>query len=134
MFFRKRQPAPQPVSPQQPVVTISAVLRLLEAQNERLLNMSASLDALKADVASLGTEVAQAVALIQANATVVANAAADEAEITALEAQVTSLRDQLAAALAPAPTPAPVAPTARFVSRVGNEDCRGTRSPAFVTP
>ena len=65
--------------------------------------MSAALDSLKADVSSLATEVAQAIALIQANAAATSAAAADAAEITDLQAQVTTLRDQLAAALAPAP-------------------------------
>ena len=78
-------------------------LALVQSLTRKTDYMSASLDELKADVASLGTEVAQAIALIQANATNTANAAADAAEITDLKAQVTSLRDQLAAALAPAP-------------------------------
>lgn len=71
--------------------------------------MSAALDSLKADVSSLATEVAQAIALIQANAAATSAAAADAAEITDLQAQVTTLRDQLAAALAPAPVAAPSA-------------------------
>lgn len=79
------------------------VLRLLKLLIEKDANMSAALDTLKTDVASLATEVAQAIALIQANATTIAAAAADAAEITDLQTQVTSLRDQLAAALAPAP-------------------------------
>ncbi len=64
--------------------------------------MSAALDALKTDIASLATEVTQAVTLIQANAAATSTAAADADEITALQTQVTQLRDQLAAALAPA--------------------------------
>ena len=63
--------------------------------------MSAVFNSLKADVASLATEVEQAIALIQANAAATSTAAADAAEITDLQTQVTALRDQLAAALAP---------------------------------
>lgn len=110
-FRGRRFSAPQPVKvlpPKQEVTpdvlrSEEALLLLLQTQNERIALMSASLDALKSDVASLATEVTQAIALIQANAASAASAAADEAEITALEAQVTSLRDQLAAALAPVP-------------------------------
>ena len=65
--------------------------------------MSAALDTLKADVASLATEVAQAISAIQANNTNSANAAADAQAIADLTAQVVTLRDQLAVALAPAP-------------------------------
>ena len=83
------------------------VLRLLKLLFERDTHMSAALDALTADIASLATEVAQAIALIQANATATSTAAADAAEITDLQTQVTSLRDQLAAALAPAPVTPP---------------------------
>ena len=98
---------PQKTEASQDVMRL--IFDIVKDQNERLALMSASLDALKADVTSLGTEVAQAIALIQANAANTATAAADEAEITALEATVTSLRDQLAAALAPAPVVTPPA-------------------------
>ena len=93
----------QPVSSQPIAATSFAVVRHLQALTAKVNLMSQELDALKADIVSLGTEVTQAIALIQANASTVASAAADEAEITALESQVTSLRDQLAAALAPTP-------------------------------
>ena len=46
MFFLKRQPAPQPVSSQQPVVTISSVMRQLQNLTERLDHMSTEVQAI----------------------------------------------------------------------------------------
>jgi len=92
MFWRRKSPDPT-----------QQLLSIVQTILEKEVAMSAALDSLKADVSSLATEVAQAIALIQANAAATSAAAADAAEITDLQAQVTTLRDQLAAALAPAP-------------------------------
>ena len=98
MFWRRKFPDPT-----------QQILSIVQTILEKEIVMSAALDSLKADVSSLATEVAQAIALIQANAAATSAAAADAAEITDLQAQVTTLRDQLAAALAPAPVAAPSA-------------------------
>lgn len=98
MFWRRKSPDPT-----------QQLLSIVQTILEKEVAMSAALDSLKADVSSLATEVAQAIALIQANAAATSAAAADAAEITDLQAQVTTLRDQLAAALAPAPVAAPSA-------------------------
>lgn len=98
MLFRRKSPDPT-----------QQLLSLVQTLIEKELAMSAALDSLKADVASLATEVAQAIALLQANAAATSTAAADAAEITDLQTQVTALRDQLATALAPAPAPAAAA-------------------------
>jgi len=89
-----------------PPVNLVPLYALIHSLIQEVNTMSAALDTLKADVASLATEVAQAVAAIQADAAATANAAADNQTIADLTTQVVSLRDQLAAALAPATPPA----------------------------
>ena len=82
---------------------IEFVMRQLKILTEKVDQMVLDFSALDADIASLSSEVAQLISVTKANGTAAADDAANVAALAQRDATIKSLRDQIAAALAPAP-------------------------------
>jgi len=96
MSWRRKSPDPT-----------QQLLSLVQILTAKVDQMALDFTALDADISSLKQEVAQAISLIQANASNAASAAADAAALAQRDADIKMLCDQLAAALAPAPAASP---------------------------
>lgn len=82
---------------------IASVMRQLTTLTQKVDKMALDFTAYDADVVSLKQEIDQLVAVVQASKTASADLAAAQAAIADRDATIKALRDQIVAALAPAP-------------------------------